>query len=310
MARAGMPMRAASANRSSTRAAPSSIEYSVCTWRCAKLPGMTAVALLPLPTAWTRVSHSPVDKIHGCNSGSEPTPRQAPRQRPSSVRNRCGTTVSEGTASSGACGRRVLDGRPGPGPGGGQAGHALAGVPGEAALDPAAEQPEAEPDDRVGDVGRAGDDVDAELDLAAVQPLADLVVHLPHLQVPLEGAVAPAPAPQPAAVDGGLLVDQPADADAEAEPQAPEAALQQQVAPVQRAVGGVDGPDDGRVGELVVGHQPPGDLELDPAGVDGDAAADAAAGQLGRPLAEMGPHVQLHLLGQPDPVVQQAGESV
>src|SRR5215211_600960 len=48
MARAGIPMRAASANRSSTRAAPSSIEYSVCTWRCAKLPGMTAVALLPL----------------------------------------------------------------------------------------------------------------------------------------------------------------------------------------------------------------------------------------------------------------------
>src|SRR4029450_666521 len=29
----------------STRAAPSSIEYSVCTWRCAKLPGMTAAAL-------------------------------------------------------------------------------------------------------------------------------------------------------------------------------------------------------------------------------------------------------------------------
>src|SRR5215217_5179869 len=59
MARAGMPMRAASANRSSTRAAPSSIEYSVYTWRCAKLPGMTAVALLPkgAENRWTGVSH-------------------------------------------------------------------------------------------------------------------------------------------------------------------------------------------------------------------------------------------------------------
>src|SRR5215218_4107527 len=262
MARAGMPMRAASANRSSTRAAPSSIEYSVCTWRCAKLPGMTAVALLPLPTAWTRVSHSPVDKIHGCNSGSEPTPRQAPRQRPSGVRNRCGTTVSEGTASSGACGRRVVGGRPGPGRG--QPGHALAGVPGEAALDPAAEHPEAEPDDRVGDVGRAGDGVDAEVDLAAVQPLVDLVVHLPHLQVSLEGAVVPAPAAQGAAPGGQLLVDQPADADPEVEPEAVEAALQQHVAPLQGAVGGVDGPDDGRVGELVVAQQPLGDLEAAP----------------------------------------------
>ena len=71
-----------------------------------------------------------------------------------------------------------------------------------------------------------GDGVDAELDLAAVEPLADLVVHLPHLQVPLEGAVVPAPAPQPAAVADQLLVDQAADADAEVEPQAPEAALQ------------------------------------------------------------------------------------
>jgi hypothetical protein len=44
-------------------------------------------------------------------------------------------------------------------------------MPGEAALDPPAEHPEAEPDDRVGDVGRAGDGVDAELDRAAVEPL-------------------------------------------------------------------------------------------------------------------------------------------
>src|SRR5215216_7208949 len=148
--------------------------------------------------------------------------------------------VSEGTASSGACGRRVLGGRPGPGSGRGQAGHALAGVPGEAALDPAAEQPEAEPDDRVGDVGRTREGVDAELDLAAVQPLADLVVHLPHLQVPLEGAVVPAPAPQGAAVGGQLLVDQAADADPEVEPEAPEAALQQHVPGLEGAVVGVD----------------------------------------------------------------------
>src|SRR5438067_687247 len=39
MARAGMPIRAASANRSFTRAAPSSIEYSVWTCRWVKLSG-------------------------------------------------------------------------------------------------------------------------------------------------------------------------------------------------------------------------------------------------------------------------------
>ena len=36
VATAGMPIREASANRSSIRAAPSSIEYSVCTCRCTK----------------------------------------------------------------------------------------------------------------------------------------------------------------------------------------------------------------------------------------------------------------------------------
>src|SRR5215217_6695607 len=232
MARAGMPMRAASANRSSTRAAPSSIEYSVCTWRCAKLPGMTAVAL---PTDVCRMlldrsfPHL-VDKPHGCNSGTERTPRQPPRQRPSNVRNRCGAMVSERRARLATCDRRVLRrGRRG-GRGGRQAGHAGAGGTGEPALDPAAEHPEPQADDRLGDAGRAGEGVDAERDLAAVEPLVDLVVHLPHLQVPLEGAVVPAPAPHRAAVDGQLLVDQAADPDPKAEPQAVEAALQQHVA--------------------------------------------------------------------------------
>src|SRR5215211_1526582 len=101
---------------------------------------------------------------------------------------------------------------------------------GEAALDPAPEDPEAEADDRVGDVGRAGEGMDAEHDLAAVEPLADLVDHLPHLQVALEGAVVPAPAPHRATVDGQLVVDQAADPDPEVEPEAVEAALQQHVA--------------------------------------------------------------------------------
>src|SRR5215212_1833936 len=44
VATAGMPCRAASANRSSIRAAPSSMEYSVCTCRWANEPsGMTGI---------------------------------------------------------------------------------------------------------------------------------------------------------------------------------------------------------------------------------------------------------------------------
>src|SRR6185369_10355705 len=38
MASAGMPRRAVSANRGASRAAPSSIEYSVCAWRCTNDP--------------------------------------------------------------------------------------------------------------------------------------------------------------------------------------------------------------------------------------------------------------------------------
>src|SRR6478672_11692500 len=49
MARAGMFIRAASANNSVSRAAPSSIEYSVCTCRCTNCSTVSAATLVPAP---------------------------------------------------------------------------------------------------------------------------------------------------------------------------------------------------------------------------------------------------------------------
>src|SRR5579859_1977494 len=48
----------------------------------------------------------------------------------------------------------------------------------------------------------------------------------------------------------------------------------------------------------------------DPAGADGDAALRTPAGQGGGPDAEVRPHVELDLLGQPQPVVEQGREPV
>src|SRR5918995_118262 len=71
--------------------------------------------------------------------------------------------------------------------------HPLARAPREAHLLAAAEEAEAEPDDRVGDAAGTRDDVHAELHRAGVQPLPDLIVHLAHLEMALERPVAPAP---------------------------------------------------------------------------------------------------------------------
>src|SRR6266487_3540669 len=64
MARAGMPIRAASANRSFTRAAPSSIEYSVWTCRWVKLSGTSPPR--SVHRLWVMFPQG-VDKLHGCN---------------------------------------------------------------------------------------------------------------------------------------------------------------------------------------------------------------------------------------------------
>src|SRR5204863_6799966 len=93
-------------------------------------------------------------------------------------------------------------------PGRGELRHPLAAAPVEAQLLAAPEQPPAQPDDRVGNLGRTREGVDAELDLAGVQPLPHLVIHLALLQVALERAIVPAPHPHGAAIDlPGLVVD-------------------------------------------------------------------------------------------------------
>src|SRR5690349_18895633 len=71
----------------------------------------------------------------------------------------------------------------------------------EAELLGAADEAEAEAGDDRAAAGGAGDAVDAELDVAAVEPLAQLVAHLAFLEVALEGAVGPAVAEQGAAVE-------------------------------------------------------------------------------------------------------------
>ena len=93
----------------------------------------------------------------------------------------------------------------------------------EAHLLAAAEQPEAEAHDRVAAGGGSHEAVDAELDLAAVEPLPDLIAHLARLEVALQRAVAPAPDARLPAVDGARLVDDVADAHAEVEAQPVEA---------------------------------------------------------------------------------------
>src|SRR6266536_5617188 len=80
MARAGIPIRAASANRSSTRAAPSSIEYSVWTWRCTKLsgtpspvsagPSRSSAATGRPSTACGYIFHRVWTELHPCKSGA------------------------------------------------------------------------------------------------------------------------------------------------------------------------------------------------------------------------------------------------
>ena len=84
MPMAGCPSAAAAATTSSTRAAPSSIEYSVWTWRWVKLS--PTGGLLGAPAGVPQSIHSgrppAVDESHGCDfdgSRSRPALTRAPR---------------------------------------------------------------------------------------------------------------------------------------------------------------------------------------------------------------------------------------
>src|SRR4051794_486919 len=90
---------------------------------------------------------------------------------------------------------------------GGLPGHDLAGVVAELHLLAAAEQREADPHQRVADVRAVRHGGDAELDRARVEPLADLVAHLPALEMAVQRPEAPAPDLHRAVVLGPALVD-------------------------------------------------------------------------------------------------------
>src|SRR3954451_6507405 len=111
--------------------------------------------------------------------------------------------------------------------------HDLACVVVELQLLAPAEQGEADPHERVADVRAVRHRGDAELDGAGVQPLADLVAHLPALEAAVERAVAPAPHAHRTAAFGAALVDNLEDAHAEAEVEAEEASDEQHVAPLE-----------------------------------------------------------------------------
>src|SRR6185437_1102309 len=136
----------------------------------------------------------------------------------------------------------------------GEASRAPAYLSVEAKLVGSAEEAEPRSQHEGAGLRSAGDGVEAKLDIAGVEPLPQLIVHLPFLEMPFEGLVIPAEDPCIATVEvAGLLVDL-ADADAHVEAQTCEADLQKDVASRERGILAVDGANHAGVGELVVDH--------------------------------------------------------
>src|SRR3954468_9294297 len=139
--------------------------------------------------------------------------------------------------------------------GGGLPGHDLARVVVELQLLAPAEQCEADPHERVADLRPVRHGGDAELDGARVEPLADLVAHLPALEVAVQRAVAPAPHLDGAVLLGAALVDDLEDADAEAEVEAEEPPDEHHVPALERGVLLEDRAHGRALGERVVAHE-------------------------------------------------------
>src|SRR3954471_17523223 len=139
--------------------------------------------------------------------------------------------------------------------GGGPGRHHRAGVAIELQLLAPAEQREAESHERVAGLRPVRDRGDPELDLARVEPLPDLVAHLPALEVAAQRPVVPAPDAHGPSVLAPLLVDHAADADAEPEVEPDEARDEQHVAALEGRVLLEDRVDRRAVGERVVAHE-------------------------------------------------------
>src|SRR5829696_1619786 len=134
----------------------------------------------------------------------------------------------------------------------------MAGMAGKAPLLASTEEVKAGSDERVADERWARDNMDAEVDRAAVESFPDLVVHLTHLQVALKRAIAPSPDARVVSLARDCLVADSADANPGVEAKAEEAELEQHVPLLERPVVVVDGPHNGGVGKLVIAHQPTG----------------------------------------------------
>src|SRR3954453_20440548 len=148
--------------------------------------------------------------------------------------------------------------------GGGPGRHHRAGVAIELQLLAPAEHREPDSHEGVPGLRPVRDRGDPELALARVEPLPDLVAHLPALEVAAQRPVVPAPDAHGPSVLEPLLVDHAADADAEPEVEPDEACDEQHVAALERRVLLEDGVDGRAVGERVVAHEAAGALEAAP----------------------------------------------
>ena len=143
----------------------------------------------------------------------------------------------------------------------GKGAHALLGAAQKGLALAAAQQMEAEPDDRVGNPGGAGDGVDPELDPAIVEPLPHLPVHLAHLHMPVERPVVPTPDSDAPAADLSRPLEDLADPNPYKHVrEAKSLELEQHVALLEWDRGIVVGAYDRGIGELISAHESPGDL--------------------------------------------------
>ena len=109
-------------------------------------------------------------------------------------------------------------------------------------------------------LGSPGEGVEAKLDVAGVEPLPQLVVHSPFLEMAVQGLVIPAEDLRVAAVELARFVVDLADAYPDVEAHACEADLQEDVSPRERRVLAVHGANGAGIGQLIVDHQAAGDV--------------------------------------------------
>src|SRR6185312_5237878 len=143
----------------------------------------------------------------------------------------------------------------------GKGAHALLGALQESLALAAAQQMEAEADDRIGNPGGARDGMNAELHAAVIQPLPHLPVHLSHLHVSVERSVIPSPDARGPTAELLRALEHLADPDPyEDIRDAKSLELEQHVTLLEWDGGVVVGPHNRGVGELIAAHQSAGDL--------------------------------------------------